>query len=229
MILERLRSYIIDARLVGDDGNLLDHRAQFPSPAWNVKSWSFRVVEDLLLKRALSRSRLGDMSGWRLQLVQRLTVNAFSYHDDAEYKGLLFSALAARAGTNAGITLVLPEIGPFGLDLLAARCAGFRRFIGYDRDAQTIELCRGFHRDLDLDLTVATSAAFDFERFCSHDHLIVFPDWPHDRLDDRLGRHANVVRYSFRGGRIGLHHAQRRLGVRQIDWRGLFDAMDRLD
>jgi hypothetical protein len=229
VILDRLRDYVVAAKIIGDDGTPQSHLARFPSPQWNIKSWSFRLVEDLLLKRALHRSRLADGSAWKLRIAARLTANAFSYHDDAEYKGLLHSALMSRADAAKRVVVVLPEVGPFGFDLLIARCAGFQRFVAYDKDAQTIELCRAFHRDVDVEYMVSTSAAFDADRFASADHLVVFPDWPHDQLEKRLAGHANVVRYSFRSDGGGLRQARRRLGAPPVDWASLFDAMDRLD
>jgi hypothetical protein len=229
VILERLRDYIVAAPLVDDHGVPQTHRARFPSREWNLKSWSYRLVEDLALKWSLHRSRLGEGRGWKLRVADGLTASAFSFHHDADYKALLYSTLTGGRSSSERTIVVLPEVGPFGFDLLVARCAGFRRFVAYDKDAQTVDLCRAFHRGAHVEYSVSTSAGFDFGRYASADHLIVFPDWPHDELEKRLAGHTNVVRYSFRANGTGLRQARRQLGVRRLDWAGLFDAMERLE
>jgi hypothetical protein len=223
VILERLLDYILEtSEAIGGAPNA--HLARFPSNEWNVASWSYRLVRDLLLKRALHESRL---DGLRLRIADRLTASAHSYHWDCEYKALLFSALRKRSPKD--VTVLLPEIGPYGFDLLMARCAGFSRFVAYDKDEQTIDTCRRFHAGLDLELIVSTSATFDFAKYVDRNTVVVFPDWPHDELARRLAGRSDVVRYSHRAEARSLRRCQRDLGVAHLEWAALFDAMRRLD
>jgi hypothetical protein len=228
VILDRLRDFIVATSVPGSEGMAGAHLARYPSPEWNLKSWSYRLVEDLVLKRALHRSRLADGFDWKLRITDRLTESAWSYHQDASYKALLYSALLRESRREAR-TLVLPEVGPFGFDLLVGRCAGFTRFVAYDKDAATVDACRAFYRGVDAAYEVSPSATFDFTRFATPDHVIVFPDWPHDDLEKRLAGLDNVVRYSARKEALRLGQLQRRLGVARLDWKGLFAAMERLE
>ena len=156
-----------------------------------------------------------------------LTASAFSLHYDASYKALLFAALARRRSAGDRI-VVLPEVGPFGFDLLVARCAGFSRFIAYDKDLPTVQTAQAFHTGVQVEYTVSSSAAFDFARYSSPEHLVVFPDWPHDDLERRLAGFDNLVRYSSRAEGTSLRTAQRRLRVSRLPWGALFEAMGQL-
>jgi len=230
MILPRLRDYILQSTLYDKPGKPASPLAIYPSVEWNVKPWSFRLVEDLLLKQSLHRSRLGDDGGWRLRLADYFTRSAWSFHRDAEHKALLFTALRLREEFRDRI-VVLPEVGPYGLDMLMARAAGFTRFVAYDRDQATIDSCRDFHAGVDANYTVSSSGDFDFSPFKSTDYLIIFPDWPHDSLDKRLRGFDNVLRYSYRVRRDNMMGTKsfRKLGIQRLMWRELFAALDKLD
>jgi hypothetical protein len=228
LILDRLHDYVVATALAGGEGPI--HLARYPSPQWNVQSWSYRLVEDLRLMAALHRSRLRESALGRakLRLAARLAEGAYSYHHDATYKALLFTLLQRHAQRRASV-LVLPEVGPFGFDLLIARCAGFSRFVAYDKDTSTVETCRAFHSGVAVEYSVSSTAAFDFAPFRTQQHLIVFPDWPHDELARRLAGFDNVLQYSFRADQLGLRQAQRRLAVDRPAWQALFEAMDTLE